>query len=176
VGSTRIRLHVERYPEERRGARKEVMLTAAQMAKLLEAIDDAEEEGGNALSCAALRVTFWTGWRIGEVLGLRWSNLDLGVGVARLIQTKTAVAEYRQLPEEAVSVIKSVQRVSGCPFVFPGQDLEGPLTTVKKTWARIRAGAGLHDLDGLGPLRIHDLRHNVVSWDVSRGAPRERTS
>ena len=26
---------------------------------------------------------------------------------------------------------------------------------------------------GLGPLRLHDLRHNVVSWDVSRGVPLE---
>ncbi len=34
---------------------------------------------------------------------------------------------------------------------------------------KIRARAGLSDLDGLGALRLHDLRHNVVSWDVSRG-------
>ena len=34
---------------------------------------------------------------------------------------------------------------------------------------KIRARAGLADLDSLGPLRLHDLRHNVVSWDVSRG-------
>ena len=30
---------------------------------------------------------------------------------------------------------------------------------------------GLDDLDGLRPLRLHDLRLNVVSWDVSRGVP-----
>jgi integrase len=166
-------LHVERYPEERRGARKEVMLTAGQMAKLLEAIEETEKAGGHSVSCAALRVAFWTGWRIGEVLGLRWTNLDLKRGVARLIQTKTAAEEYRQLPAEAIAILEDAERVAGCPFVFPGQDLTGHLTTVKKSWARIRASAGLDDLDGLGPLRIHDLRHNVVSWDVSRGVPLE---
>jgi integrase len=39
--------------------------------------------------------------------------------------------------------------------------------------AYIRKRAGLHDLPGLGPFRLHDLRHNVVSWDVSRGVPLE---
>ena len=32
---------------------------------------------------------------------------------------------------------------------------------------------GLPAFEGLGPLRLHDLRHNVVSWDVSRGVPLE---
>ncbi len=40
---------------------------------------------------------------------------------------------------------------------------------VPKPWVKIRARAGLANLDGLGPLRLHDLRHNAVSWDVSRG-------
>jgi integrase len=31
----------------------------------------------------------------------------------------------------------------------------------------------LDSLEGLGPLRLHDLRHNVVSWDVSRGVSLE---
>jgi integrase len=44
---------------------------------------------------------------------------------------------------------------------------------VRKPWSNIRKRAGLDDLDGLGPLRLHDLRHNVVSWDVSRGVPLE---
>jgi integrase len=166
-------LHIEHYPEARRGARKEVMLTSAQMAKLLESIDREEAEGGNGLACAALRVAFWTGWRIGEVLALEWSNLDLARGTARLVRTKTAAAEYRQLPHEAIAVLKRLPKVTGCPFVFPGQDLGGHLTTVRKPWAHIRWRAGLDMLDGLGAFRIHDLRHNVVSWDVSRGVPLE---
>ena len=37
--------HIERYREERRGAKKEVMLTAAQMRELLEAVDEEEKVG-----------------------------------------------------------------------------------------------------------------------------------
>jgi integrase len=165
-------LHMERYREERRGARKEVMLAAAEMARLLTAIDE-EEPSVGAVACAALRVVFWTGWRVGEVLALEWANVDLERGAARLLLTKTAAEEYRQLPAEAVTVLARVPRVAGCPYVFPGQDLQGHLTTVRKPWARIRRRAGLDRIEHLGAFRIHDLRHNVVSWDVSRGVPLE---
>lgn len=166
-------LHIDRYREERRGEKKAVMLSAEQMAKLLEAFDEVEKEEGNPFGCAALRVAFWTGWRIGEVLRLEWANLDLKEGWAKLLKTKTAREEYRQVPAEAVSVLAGLVRVAGCPFVFPGEDMKGHLTTVKRAWERARKKAELHDLPGLGALRIHDLRHNVVSWDVSRGVALE---
>ena len=165
--------HVERYRELRRGAKKEVMLTPEQMKNLLDAINKEEEAGGDATSCAAIRVAFWTGWRISEVLRLEWGNVDLKTGSTKLLLTKTAGEEYRQMPSEALEVVKQQQRVAGCPYVFPGRYLKGHLTTVKGPWLRIRKRAKLDNLDGLGALRLHDLRHNVVSWDVSRGVPLE---
>lgn len=166
-------IHIDRYPEDRRGAKKEVMLSAKQMSQLLKAIDEEEEEHGTAVACGAISVAFWTGWRIGEVLRLQWANVDLKDGTAKLLRTKTAHEEYRQLPAEAIAILKGLSRVAGCPYVFPGQDLAAHLTTVRKPWERIRKTAGLEDLDGLGALRIHDLRHNIVSWDVSRGVALE---
>ena len=149
------------------------MLTAKQMGRLLKAISDEEDESANSAACAAIRVAFWTGWRIGEVLSLEWANLDLKSGVARLVDTKTSAEEYRQIPAEVISILEGVERVAGCPFVFPGRALEEHLTTVTKPWREIRKRARLDSLDGLGALRLHDLRHNVVSWDVSRGVPLE---
>lgn len=165
-------LHIERYTEERRGARKEVMLTPAQMTALLEAIEK-ERADGDALSCAAIRFAFWTGWRISEVLRLRWENVDRATGRARLLRTKTAAEEYRMLPAESIAVLEEVEQVDDSPWVFPGRSPENHLTTVRFTWKRVREAAGLDDLDGLGALRLHDLRHNVVSWDVSRGVSLE---
>ena len=165
--------HIERYPEERRGGRKEVMLTAEQMKDLLEAIDAEEAEGADPNACAALRMAFWTGWRIGEVLRLEWKNVDLERGVAKLLLTKTADEEHRQLPSEALAVLENQTTIAGCPYVFPGRDHRTHLTTVKGPWSRVRKRAALDDLEGLGALRLHDLRHNVVSWDVSRGVPLE---
>ncbi len=166
-------VHVDKYPEERRGAKKEVMLTPEQMATLLEAIDAEEEAGVNPIACAAIRVAFWSGWRIGEVLSLQWAHLDLESGAAKLLNTKTATEEHRHLPTEAVGLLKDLARLAGSPWAFPGRSPNRHLTTVRRTWIRIRERAGLDDLEGLGALRIHDLRHNVVSWDVSRGVPLE---
>ena len=166
-------LHIDRYPEERRGSRKEVMLTAEQMAALLDAIDAEEAAGTNPVACAAIRLAFWTGWRIGEVLGLEWDNLDLENGVARLLHTKTASEEYRQIPAEGVAVLGRVPKIAAASWVFPGRDPKQHLEGVRKPWSKIRARAELDQLDDLGPLRLHDLRHNIVSWDVSRGVPLE---
>ncbi len=123
------------------------------------------------MACAAIRVAFWTGWRIGEVLRLEWANLDLERGTAKLLMTKTAREEYRQLPAEAIGVLEAIPTTTR--WAFPGRDIESHLTTVRKPWSSIRKRADLDNLDGLGPLRLHDLRHNVVSWDVSRGVPLE---
>ncbi len=165
--------HIDRYAEARRGARKEVMLSPEQMRRLLAAIDREAETHDTSVACEAIRLAFWTGWRIGEVLRLQWQHVDLDTGQARLIGTKTASEEYRQLPAEAITILRRVLPVAGCPYVFPGRDLVGHLSTVKRPWERIRKRAGLANLEGLGPLRLHDLRHNVVSWDVSRGVALE---
>jgi integrase len=149
------------------------MLSAKQMADLFKALDEEERRTGDIIACSAIRFVFWTGWRVGEALALEWSRVDLKSGYAKLIRTKTAAEEYRQLPDESIEVLRRLPRTVGCPFVFPGRDSRSRLKSVRKPWVEIREKAGLHDLDGLGPLRLHDLRHNVVSWDVSRGVPLE---
>jgi integrase len=166
-------LHIDRFPEERRGARKEVMLTPAQMATLLRAVDEAKESGVDPIACSAILFAFWTGWRISEVLHIEWANVDLDRGVAKLLYTKTAAEEYRHVPEEALAILEALPCIDGSCFVFPGEDPKRHLTTVRKPWAKIRQQAGLTELPVLGPLRLHDLRHNVVSWDVSRGVALE---
>ena len=171
--NTNPAVHIDRFPEERRGAKKEVMLDAEQMGRLLEAIQAEEDGGCSPAACAAIRVVFWTGWRIGEVLSLQWACIDFERGVAKLLQTKTSAEEYRQVPVEALQILRSQPHVAGSHWVFPGRDPHQHLESVRKPWSKIRKRAHLDDLDGLGPLRLHDLRHNVVSWDVSRGVPLE---
>jgi integrase len=74
---------------------------------------------------------------------------------------------------EAVEISAHLQRMAASPWVFPERDPQKPIEGVRKPWSKIRKRAGLDELDGLGTLRLHDLRHNVVSWDVSRGVPLE---
>ncbi len=165
--------HIERYPEAQRGARKEVMLTPEQMRDFLGAIDYEEANGARSTGWNAIRLAFWTGWRISEVLGLKWENLDLDNATAKIERTKTADEEYRRIPDEGVEVLRRQEPIAGSPYVFPSKDPSKSLGSVRKPWLRVIKRARLDDLDGLGKLRLHDLRHNVVSWDVSRGVPLE---
>lgn len=161
--------HIDRYTEERRGARKEVMLSPEQMKSLLEAIDKAEADEVDPVACAVIRFAFWTGWRISEVLRLRWENVDRATGRARLLKTKTSAEEYRMLPGEALEILDGLEPIEVSPWVFSGKIAGTHLTTVRYVWREVCETAELDHLDGLGALRLHDLRHNVVSWDVSRG-------
>lgn len=162
--------HLDRYKEARRGAKKGAMLSPAQITRLLAALEAEEKAGADPFGVAAIRFGFWTGWRLhSEILRLRWVDLDLETGEARLLHTKTADEEYRSLPDEALELLRGLPRLYECPWVFPGKSGDHHLTSVRRIWDRVRKQAELVDLDGLGDFRIHDLRHNAVSWDVSRG-------
>ena len=89
-------------------------------------IDDEYRQLGKALSMAdqeniwkpAIAATWLmilTGWRRGEVLGLRWSEVDLPRRTARLADTKTG-ASLRPLSELACSVIQSQPRIGDVVF------------------------------------------------------------
>ena len=128
------------------------MLDAEQMAELLKAIQAEEQSGSDPIACAAIRVVFWTGWRIGEVLGLEWANLDLDNGVAKLLKTKTAEEEYRQLPAEAVNIVEGLSPQAYSRWVFPGRNPDEHLESVRKPWSKIRKRAKLDNLEGLASI------------------------
>ena len=117
-----------------------------------------------------IRLAFWTGWRThSEILRLEWDNVDFETGETRLVETKTADEEFRVLPDEAMAILREVPRVLRSRWVFPGRNLAQPRKSVLETWRRVRNKAGLVGLREIGEFRLHDLRHNAVSWDVSRG-------
>jgi integrase len=162
--------HIDRFRETRRGAKKGAMLSPSQIVQLLQILNEEEKADTDPFALAAIRFAFWTGWRMrSEILKLRWMDIDLATGQARLLRTKTADEEHRSLPDEAVQLLAALPRLPDCPWVFPGKHLSRPRTTVRNLWGRVRERAGLTGLEDLGAFRIHDLRHNAVSWDVSRG-------
>ena len=163
---------IDRYPEMARNREREVMLTDDQFKRLLEALDATEKQPMvNLYSLACVRFLMWSGWRPEEAFQLQWSDIDFEGRRVRLTRTKTSEdGEQRVLLDEALSVLRGVQRVVGHPYVFPGNKPRRPLTHVKKTWQRLRAAAGLEDLGGnLGPMRLRDLRHNFVAQLMSQG-------
>jgi integrase len=122
-----------------------------------------QEEYGTLLSrcssrlSAIVQLAYWTGMRRGEILGLRWEQVDLKNRVIILEATETKTQEKREIPltEELIDLLKRIPKTLGSPYVFThkGQRIKNIKTAF---WNAIRA-AGVKDF------RFHDLRHCAVT-------------
>jgi len=108
-----------------------------------------------------------TGLRRGELLGLRWADLDLTAArlTVRGLTAKSGITRYVPLNTEAVTVLQKWQKgrkVEGDVLVFPGPTGE-PMTTLKTAWQPVGKAARLKDFT------FHDLRHTFASKLVQAG-------
>lgn len=95
-----------------------------------------------------------TGARQGEIMSLKWSQVDFERYTIRLEHTKNN--ERRSLPlvghaYEVMLAHKKRRRID-TELIFPRLDGKAPLD-LRKPWKRLVASAGLTDF------RFHDLRH-----------------
>lgn len=142
---------VERYPERSRSR----FLDDAELRRVFAVL--AEGERTRTLAdgvVTALRLLLLTGCRLGEVLGLRWEDVDPEAGALRLPDAK-AGARVVPLAPVAVELLANLPRRG--PFVAPGRAEGKPVNvwTLEGAWHRIRQRADIADV------RIHDLRHTV---------------
>src|SRR5262249_53369252 len=149
---------VKRNREENR----ERYLTPAELERLTAALaSDRNQEASDIF-----RMLVLSGARRGEVLGLRWEELDLRAGVwtkppARVKQRKRHRVPL-SAPLRALLAERLKRREDDAEFVFPGRN--GPRTDLKLPWKRVCRRAGITGL------RIHDLRHSFASQLVTSGA------
>jgi integrase len=164
---------IEKYRE--RGRRR--YLTADELGRLGTVLDTADQAGSltvpgpksprsrrvDVFAIAALRLLILTGARLEEILGLRWTAVDLEHGVLRLTDSKTGQKDV-QLNGPALAVLRSLPRVEDSPFVILGKYPARPRADgLKGPWTAIRTVAGIQDV------RIHDLRHSYASIGVNAG-------
>jgi integrase len=151
--------HVEKYKEQKR----ERFLSEEEMARLGEALTNAEEnKTASPWTIAAIRLLVLTGARLSEILTLKWSYVDLSRGTIRLPDSKTG-AKTIYLNAAAVEVLSNVPRLENNLYVICGEKPGAHLVNLQKPWRRIRKAAGLDDL------RIHDLRHSFASVAAAGG-------
>jgi integrase len=114
---------------------------------------------------AAIRLLLFTGARAGEVLGLRWDEVDLEAGQAALRDSKTGPRPL-ELPAPAAQVLARLWQLrhQGGAYVFPGRDPSKPRNDyLKRPWWRICERAGIENC------RLHDLRHTYASTGAAAG-------
>ena len=155
--------HVKKYPEHKR----ERFLSDEEYARLGAALRDAEREGfASAAAIAAIRLLMLTGCRSGEIMSLRWENVDLETGELRLPDSKTG-SKVVHLGDPAIGVLRGIPRKDDNPWVFPGVKPGRHMTYLHDSWRRILDRARIENL------RIHDLRHSYASGGllVGEGLP-----
>jgi integrase len=157
---------VERFADQERNRR----LSDDEYAALGDALRSADVAGMWPPAIAVARFLTLTGWRSGEAVGLRWSELDLARRTATLVDDtrngrsiKTG-RSIRPLPHAACDVLKGLPR-TGTDCVFPAS--RGGAETIlhfKKFWPRI-ARLGRLPAD----ITPHVLRHSFTSLAADLG-------
>jgi integrase len=151
------------YPEEVR----DVRLSDDQLQRIGEALAAMEASGKESVyPIAAVRLLFFTGRRLREVLDLQWSQVDL-VGRNLVIEhhkTDGKVGKLKTpLNDAAWVVLQALPRVEGNPYVLLGEEPGKPIQDIRKFWKRMAKLAGLEYVQKESgeetTLRRHDLRH-----------------
>ena len=151
--------HVRYYREKSR----ERFLTPEEFRRLGAALRTFEARGAmQASAVAALRLLMLTGCRMGEILSLRWDDVDRTSRVLRLRDGKTG-PRMVPLTDPVLAVLDGIERVEGVPWVIRSKS-DGRLTGLFSYWQHIRKDAGLDDV------RVHDLRHSSASFDYRLAA------
>lgn len=151
--------HVERFKENKR----ERYLSADDLSRLGAALARAEQEGaGFPSAIACIRLLVLTGARVGEILALRWSDLDWERSCVFLPDSKTG-RKMVPLGAAALDILQALPRHVGNPYVLPGERLGRHLIDVNTTWRKVREAAGLEGT------RLHDLRHTWASMGAASG-------
>lgn len=151
-------------------------LSPEEEAKLIEA---ASEVRRSSLIGLFVRVALLTGMRSGEILGLRWEQVDFEKRIVSVGRAKTSSGTGRQIPMNgelhdllaghAKWFVNSFGEARDRFYVFPWGspapvDPSRSTTTMKKAWGALRRKAGVQ-------CRIHDLRHTVATKLAEAGTP-----
>jgi integrase len=109
-------------------------------------------------------VALRTGARRGEILGMKWSDVDFVMNQITFPRTKNGKKRYIPLHGDVAELLSKMPRTA--PYVFT-DGRGGPMKWnghTDRRWEKAVASAGITDF------RFHDLRHCVASTLAMRGA------
>ncbi|MDE2764629.1 MAG: site-specific integrase [Gemmatimonadota bacterium] len=126
------------------------------------ALDAHRDRGSGRQQAAIIRLLLLTGCRKGELVHLRWEELD--GNVLRLADSKTGPRIV--FLSEAARTLLAAQPRGHSPYVFPSpKDGSRPRSAELSLWRKVRRVARIEDV------RLHDLRHTFASHAVMQRVP-----
>ena len=118
------------------------------------------------------RLLLFTGARRGEVMSMRWGDIDLAASTWTKPAASTKQKKKHEVPLSKV-VVQLLTEISDRQsnsnrrplpeFVFTGSGSTKHVVQIKRAWASICKSANIVDL------HVHDLRHSFASQLVSTG-------
>lgn len=146
-------------PREPRG--RERFLSEFERERLLTACQHSASPYLHAVVVLAIS----TGMRRGEIMNLKWSDIDFGRHMILLTETKNGTSRsvpLISLAHERLSELAKVRRID-TSLVFPSKKGDKPIE-LKRPWDEAIKVAGLSNF------RFHDLRHTAASYLAMNGA------
>lgn len=101
-----------------------------------------------------VELSLHTGMRRGELLQVRWADIDLRRRTMTLTHTKNNERRLVPMNDTVAEILKALPRHLDTDLLFPG--ITGPMVT--RAFMRARHRAGLLNV------RFHDLRHTFASY------------
>jgi len=122
----------------------------------LERLTSAAQSCRNSLIVPIVLLAVATGMRRGEILRLRWENVDRGRRSLLITHAKNGYARTLPLTIDAAEILDTVPITDDRLF---------PITAnaFRLAWDRLRVRAGIKDL------HFHDLRHEAISRFFEQG-------
>jgi integrase len=111
-----------------------------------------------------VKFALWTGKRLGEIVGLEWSDVDLDSGTIHIRPENAKSGRGSTLPVNApaLEVLNRALAIRKGRYVFPSRSGEYFHSTFCSAWQRFKKR---HDLG----FRFHDLRHTYATMLANSG-------
>ena len=157
--------HVETDPTRNirpnRRPRLTRFMSREEIGRLHRALDE-HADRGRAQQADIIRLLLLTGCRRGEIVELRWSEVEDD----RLVLADSKTGPKQVLLNTQARRVLERQPRGDSAFVFPSPfDPSRPRSSDLRLWYRVRREAGIEDV------RLHDLRHTLASHAVMSGVP-----
>ncbi len=137
-------------------------LARAEIDRLHAALDAHRGRGSGEQQAEVIRLLLLTGCRKGEILCLRWAEVD---GESLYLNDSKTGPRTVALNVQARAVLARQQR-TGSAYVFPSlTDPSRSRSSELSLWRKVKREAGIEDV------RLHDLRHTFASHAVMQSVP-----
>jgi len=113
--------------------------------------------------CALILLAFHTGLRRGNLMAIRWKDLDLDRRTLTVLKTKNGRPQVSALSERAVAELAKLPQPHPDALVFCSRRGDDCPYNFRKLWARVC------DESGLSGRVFHELRHGCGSALAAQG-------